>query len=91
MPKFSTKPVEIEAIQWRGDNESEIWAWMSGDDVHGCSNFVTTMYGRGQLYVAANDAWLNLKIDEWIIRDGHGFYPCKPDVFSAKYEYVGAH
>lgn len=48
----------------------------------------TIQSGHGELYVAANNAWLDIEIGEWIIKDSRGFYPCKPDIFAQTYEVV---
>lgn len=38
-----------------------------------------------RLFVAANDRWLPLEPQEWVLRDSRGFYPCKPDIFEQSY------
>lgn len=83
MPKFRKKPVVIDAMQWTGGNINDLWDWAGADNIYG-----PTEASPLRLYVAANDAWLNLEVGEWIIRDSEGYYPCKPDIFAATYEPV---
>ena len=76
--KYRTKPCEIEAIRWTGDNLIELLDWGQGDilwnDVDDL--FVDTLEGR-----------LKADIGDYIIKGLRGeFYPCKPDVFHKKYE-----
>lgn len=89
---FQKRPVQVQAIQWTGENPYAVRAFTgmhktepSGD------HFVFTVQDgidNAKLYVAANDAWLDIEIGEWVIRDDRGFYPCKPDIFAATYEQV---
>jgi hypothetical protein len=82
--KFRKKPIVIESMQWTGENVHQLWDWAGADNVYG-----PTEVNPLRLYVAANDAWLDLEIGEWIIQDSRGYYyPCKPDIFAATYEPV---
>lgn len=56
------------------------WLYVSDNSDWGNDSTVTAA-----LWVAANDSWLPIRNDEWIIVDEHGFYPCKDDVFQRKY------
>lgn len=89
--KFRKKPVEVEAIQWTGSNPAAVRAF-TGDHRptpdSGTHMVFTAQSGHGELYVAANNAWVDIEVGEWIIRDARGFYPCKPDIFAATYEAV---
>lgn len=87
--QYRKKPVVIEAKQWTGENIHDLWGWAGAGSVYGP---VPAENGRpaapARLYVAANDAWLDLEVGEWIIRDARGLYPCKPEIFEATYELV---
>lgn len=83
MGRYRKKPVEIEAVQWDGQNYVDLREFV-GDaldarwSVGGCC-FINTLEGR--MHCAPGD---------WIIRGVAGeFYPCKPDIFEATYERVG--
>lgn len=86
MAKYRKKPVEIEAIQWNGDNYSEIrefcgthpqghgHGWYSVDN----KNYVGTLEGE-----------MEASVGDYIIKGVQGeFYPCKPDIFEMTYEKV---
>lgn len=87
-----TEPVE--AIQFSGDNWAEIMDWIGFDG----DFFKIAEQDRlnsddpeatADLYVAANSVFVGVTPTEWIIRDQHGFYPCKADVFATNYEPAG--
>lgn len=87
--KFRKMPVEIEAVQWDGDNAAELTEWTGGafseiDPEDRGDNPDAT----AELYVDANGVRLGIEQGEWVIRDARGFYPCKPDIFEATYEAV---
>ena len=90
--RFRKQPVEVEAIQWTGDNPAAVRAFTGTHqpDPNRSGNHMvfTTQSGHGELYVAANGAWLGIEVGEWIIRDSRGFYPCKSDIFDATYDRV---
>jgi len=84
MGKFRKKPFVIEAVQWKGTQESfdEIMAmgdiqWKPGE--MGSRSF-TIRTLKGDRLVSYLD---------WVIkRVKSEFYPCKPDIFDATYEPV---
>lgn len=80
--RYRKLPVEIEALQWTGDNGAEIQAW--------CGDFFkfADSDGSAVLYVKANDAWLDVEISEWVAKDSIGFYPIKDSMFKKSYEPV---
>ena len=91
MGKYRKKPVIVEAVQWTGDNLSEIiaftglhesaqkWTWEEYEQVvreHGLKIF--TLEGS---YMAT--------IGDFIIKGVKGeFYPIKNDIFEQTYEKV---
>ena len=78
--KYKTKPCVIEAIQWTGDNEMEILKWSEG---------MTEWNKKDGLYIDTLEGRMRANIGDYIIRGLKGeYYPCKPDVFSKKYEEV---
>jgi len=89
MPKFRKKPVEVEAMQYDGQNEAAIREALGAhlypidpedraDDPRACAS----------LYVAANSVYIGIVPGEWVIRDARGCYPCTPDIFETTYEPV---
>jgi hypothetical protein len=81
MPRFRKKPVEIEAVQWTGDNVDEVREFLGFmDRTDEDAIPVTTIHG--------DTAFVRLR--DWIIPEPQPgrFYPCKPDIFEATYEQV---
>ena len=77
--KYRKKPVVIEAIQWIGNNLSEI------DNLIGrtVDNKETT------LVIHTLEGDMEASIGDYIIKGVNGeFYPCKPDIFDKTYEEV---
>lgn len=88
MPKFRKKPVEIEAIQYKGYDINPIevqvfigdgswnWRWPSGGT-------------KPELYIQTLEGELHVSPNDWIIKGVKAeFYPCKPDIFNATYDPV---
>lgn len=77
--KYRKKPVTIEAIQWNGENLSEIRDFMRSTVVnHGSVLIIPTL--EGNMHASLND---------YIIKGVNGeFYPCKPYIFAKTYEEV---
>lgn len=87
MPKFRTKPVEIQAIQWRGDNREDIEAFGASLRVVGGTWKSHTL----QVYDFLQDTWVGVNQGDFIIRGTKGeFYPCEAEVFNWKYELLSA-
>ena len=74
------------SVQWRGPQTHVSGTRPDGTEI--TTELAEPLPARVKLFVAANDAWLRIEPDEWIIRDTKGFYPCKADVFAATYEVV---
>ena len=78
--KFRKKPVEIEAMQWTGNNIEEISVF--------CGENSAILDGR-QLCIFTLEGTLRADAGDWIIRGVKGeVYPCKPDIFEQIYERV---
>jgi len=78
--KFKKKPVVIDAIQWKGNNLSEIAALGGareyGQDFLGEDLIIHTLEGN-----------MTASKGDWIIKGVKGeLYPCKPDIFEETYE-----
>ena len=78
--RYRKKPVEIEAVQWTGENLEEIEEFAKGALVH-----------RGPANIASStlEGLMRASKGDYIIKGIAGeFYPCKPDIFKATYEEV---
>lgn len=84
--RYKTKPVEIEAIQWDGTDDS----------IHAIQVFSD---GKVKASTIANPPYLEIPTLEGVMRATAGdfiikglkgeFYPCKPEIFKMKYEFIG--
>lgn len=80
--KYVKKPIEVEAVQWTGDNTEEIEEFAKRhiyrDLLEKCL-LIETLGGD-----------MKAMISDYIIKSANGeFYPCKPDVFKKTYEEIG--
>lgn len=79
--KFRKKPVEVEAVQWTGENVGEIKSFAGLD--------VSVQYYDlpPTLRIYTLEGVMTAKPGDWIIKGVQGeLYPCKPDVFEKTYE-----
>lgn len=80
--KYRKKPVEVEAIQWTGNNFEEVKAFTNGKAYKSLTNdkalIIDTLEGK---HLAI--------LKDFIIKGiQNEFYPCKPDIFKKTYERV---
>lgn len=76
--KFRTKPCEIEAVQWTGENLTEILRFANTQNID-----ITS----GVLIIKTLEGYMKASVGDYIIRGLRGeYYPCKPDIFHKKYE-----
>lgn len=77
--KYRKKPVIISAMQWKGNNRSEIIDFVGNSAV----------FDRTSLYIITLEGEMFASIGDYIIRGVDGeFYPCKSDIFRKTYELV---
>ena len=91
MSKFRKKPVVVEAVQFTGDNASEILRLMPKDKkstlVVSSSPGGNGRLSRTSLHVMTLEGLMKVSPGDWVIRGVAGeLYPCKPDIFAATYE-----
>ena len=81
--KYRKKPVVIEAVQIRGDNDEELLKFLHDHVVP------FEMVGDHALVIHTLEGDMRADPSDWVIRGVKGeFYPCKPDIFEATYEAV---
>lgn len=78
--KYRKKPIEIEAIQWDGENTTEILEFVGGNGFYQKLDVphmvIYTLEGR-----------MYAQVGSWIVKGIKGeFYPVRPDIFEASYE-----
>ena len=85
MAKFRKKPVEIEAVQWRGSNPLLPEMFMKGSGAY----LDKSNPQLGEIVIPTLEGIMRASVDDWIIKGVNGeFYPCKPDIFQKTYEEV---
>jgi len=84
--KYRKRPVVIEAFQYDGENcrsAAEFVGETHEDDDLCCDSHVYR--------IETLEGIMSANPGDWIIKGVKGeFYPCKPDIFEATYEAVGA-
>ena len=76
--RYKTKPCEIEAVQWTGENLTDILRFANTQNIDITSGVLIIKTLEGDMVASTGD---------YIIRGLRGeYYPCKPDVFHTKYE-----
>ena len=88
--KFRKKSVEIEAMQYTGNNGNELYQW-SGGTVYESPVLMPTIYNPTGAYVQVKtpEGVMTGVVGVWIIRGVKGeFYPVKNDIFRETYEGV---
>lgn len=84
--RYRKRPGEVEAIQWTGDNFSELTDW-AGECIadHWGPDY---WHGFLRLYVEVSDEWQTVSVGDWAAKGKHGFCPIEADVFTETYERV---
>jgi len=82
MTFYRKKPVVIQAVQWTGENNTEI--------LHFCSSCYITSSGKTKdLIISTLEGDMSASVGDYVIRGVAGeFYACKPEIFDVTYETV---
>lgn len=84
MVLYRKRPVEVQAVQWMGDNTQEIWDAFGTESVYGL-----TEKNPSWLVIDTLEGKMRASVGDWIIRGVAGeLYPCKPEIFNQTYEEV---
>jgi hypothetical protein len=80
--RYTKKPVEIEALQWTGENTKEIVAFCSD-----CFSYQKD--NVNVLVINTLEGTMKASIGDYVIKGIKGeFYACKPDIFVMTYDEV---
>lgn len=83
--KFVKMPVEIEAIQFVGENANDILKFMKSPLPKG-----VVAGAAKKIVIHTLEGKTTANVGDWIIRGVKGeFYPCNPDIFAATYRPAG--
>ena len=82
--KYRKLPVEIEAIQWTGNNNIEDMKTLWGQDF-----ILSAINHKDYFGIVTLEGIMKVSFGDYIIKGVKGeFYPCKPDIFLQTYEQV---
>lgn len=92
------KPVTIQALLWDGSNLKQVEEFTgdklemidNGSDTigHKANTFVSFKLSTQELFIMTLEGEMKVSNGDFIIKGVQGeFYPCKPDVFNATYDY----
>ncbi len=93
--RFRKRPVEVEAVQWTGDNADEVKAFVGLRD-NGESRFllpseITGVWEDAHVYDELHDTWVTVYVGQWVVKGVRGeFYPIDQTVLDETYEPVEA-
>lgn len=88
MKRYREKPVDVEAVQFNGENGMAIEHWAGISNVFSSPVLDPTKDNPTGHYLQIKtlEGIMTAIIGDWIIKDVNGkFYPCKPDIFEATY------
>lgn len=102
--RYKTKPFEIEAIQFTGENWSEVQKFCGQHSArynplmdidtfdHVESYWPSHTYDPQIIAVVwdyLHETWVGVRVKDFIIRGSRTeYYPCDPHVFESKYELI---
>ncbi len=91
--RYRKKPVEIEAIEFKGNSTYDIVEFCGKENV--IIEIDEHLYEAGvgapiiDLKIKTLEGNMNVSVGDYIIKGVKGeFYPCKPDIFKMTYEEV---
>jgi len=90
--KYRKKPIEIEALEWNGNNHAPMYRFLESDDVGAIDSIGKNFYIdhnkiEGGLIIITLEGEHVATVGDFIIKGVSGeFYPCKPDIFAKTYD-----
>lgn len=92
--RYRSRPVEIDAIQYTGDNGMLVLAFIHAGHGRASRRWVSGLVPGRDIQVIdlpTREGTMRAMPGDWIIREpepvgDRRFYPCKPEIFAARYE-----
>lgn len=86
MTLYRKKPVVIEALQWTGNNATELAVFSKGQPG---GRYFEVDETEKVVRIQTLEGLMTANLNDYIIRGVKGeLYPCKPDIFEQTYEAV---
>lgn len=90
MPRFRKLPVEIDAIEWTGDNAAQVADFVGLAPDCTQVGFAVEPDGTALVWADHERCWVNVPVGHWVIRGAlDEFYPISPSALRRTYERVG--
>lgn len=87
MTRFRKKPVEIDAIRWRGPILNTAYLTLFDDWIVANQGDLKCRYVGEKVVIPTLEGEMTASPGDWIIKGIKGeLYPCKPDIFAELYE-----
>lgn len=92
--KYRKKPVEIEALQWTGENHIEMFNFLGGKNIEhmttsGINFYIDHNKVKSGLVIKTLEGEHIATVGDYIIKGVKGeFYPCKEDIFHLTYDKI---
>ncbi|RMI79777.1 hypothetical protein ABNB56_07210 [Streptococcus iniae] len=84
MKKYRKKPIEVDAIQWTGENIDEMCLFLGSNNLT-----IERSPTKNHLYFWTSQGMALAKKGDYIIKEIDGeFYPCKEKIFSKTYDKI---
>jgi hypothetical protein len=83
MARYIKRPIEVEAIQFDGDNYKECEYFIGKKNIDNKLNYPNIITSEGTMAVNVNDFIIKEPFDKE--RD---CYPCKADIFKKTYSFI---
>jgi hypothetical protein len=82
---FRKRPVEIQAVQWTGDNETELAEFTGGRFEATSERYDPEL--TAAVYDELHSSWVQLRTGDWVARGVEGeFYPVADRILAVTYE-----
>ena len=93
--KYIKKPVQVEALQWTGDNKEEVREFISDSLSYSVKDYIDmaesgVSHEDGYFFVIKTlEGNMRANVGDYIIKGVRGeFYPCREDIFNETYEKI---
>lgn len=84
MKKYRKKPIDVDAIQWTGENIDEMCLFLGSNNLT-----IERSPTKNHLSFWTSQGMALAKKGDYIIKEIDGeFYPCKKDIFAKTYEKI---
>lgn len=89
MGRYISKPQEVEAIQWTGDNWMAVHAWVKKQMEDGCAKVSVQRVRDDTLILSTMMLTAEVRLADWLICNETGVvFMANDDAFQERYEFL---